>query len=121
MEQLKIILEDRLADLLEHQTIDKRDFVPLVLADIAQGTAIPAEDRYSLKCSPCMNRGTAQCLGCKWHTEPDKVKPLAQYLDECIQRSILVVGDYSLQPLLEQALDAYQSTENVTIKIERKT
>ena len=51
--------------------------------------------------------------------EPDKMKPLAQYLDEYIQHSILIVGNYSLQPLLKQALDAYESTENVKIKIKR--
>lgn len=61
--------------------------------------------------------------------EPDKVKPLVQYLDEYIECEIEIgnirpaVSDLfaynSWRELLEQALDAYQSTENVTIKIER--
>ena len=46
---------------------------------------------------------------------PDKVKLLAQYLGEYLRHEIV---DVDLE-LLEQALDAYQSTENVTIKIER--
>ena len=49
--------------------------------------------------------------------EPDKVKPLAQYLGEYLRHEISTYR--SLDPILEQALDAYQSTENVTIKIER--
>lgn len=61
--------------------------------------------------------------------EPDKVKPLAQYLDEYIEHEIdagnlgVLTSDMyawdSWRELLEQALDAYESTENVTIKIER--
>ena len=59
--------------------------------------------------------------------EPDKVKPLAQYLLEYVDceversaRDPLYVHPYnSPLELLEQALDAYESTENVTIKIER--
>ena len=56
-------------------------------------------------------------------------KPLAQYLDEYIEHEIEIgnirpaVSDLhaynSWRELLEQALDAYESTENVTIKIER--
>ncbi|KKN53849.1 hypothetical protein LCGC14_0598080 [marine sediment metagenome] len=42
-------------------------------------------------------------------------KPLAQYLDEYLRHEVVDVD----RELLEQALDAYQSTENVTIKIER--
>ena len=70
----------------------------------------PAEDRYSLECSPCMNQGTARCLGCKWHTEPDKVKPLAQYLSGYLNAEQLPI---------KRALDAYESTEQVKIRIER--
>ncbi len=46
--------------------------------------------------------------------ESEKVKPLAQYL--------AVVSDMErpkTQAFFQQALDAYESTENVTIKIER--
>lgn len=48
--------------------------------------------------------------------EPDKVKPLAQYLFEhdCEYADVRSSREY-----FQQALDAYQSTENVTIKIER--
>lgn len=62
--------------------------------------------------------------------EPEKVKPLAQYLDEYIEHEADELGNISVavgelyaynswRELLEQALDAYESTENVTIKIER--
>lgn len=62
-------------------------------------------------------------------SEPDKVKPLAQYLDEYIQHEeeigniepdvgVLYAWD-SWYELLKQALDAYESTEQVKIKIER--
>lgn len=50
-------------------------------------------------------------------------KPLAQYLAEYIDR-VHEVGmpmDYTeegLKPIFEQALDAYESTENVKIKVE---
>jgi len=61
--------------------------------------------------------------------EPEKVKPLAQYLDEYIEHEVelgnvepTVAYMYaydSWQQLLEQALDAYKSTEQVKIRIER--
>ena len=69
--------------------------------------------------------------------EPDKVKPLAQYLAKYIEHehtegegyAAYFINSYPdgsvnldigcLRAVLEQALDAYQSTENVTIKIER--
>ena len=58
--------------------------------------------------------------------EPDKVKPLAQYLAEYLdhdmvqRKTIYVWSDIKkMKAIVEQALDAYQSTENVTIKIER--
>lgn len=43
-------------------------------------------------------------------------KPLAQYL-----ATVSDMERPKTQAFFEQALDAYQSTENVTIKIERKT
>ena len=69
---------------------------------------VPAEDRYG--------------------REPDKVKPLAQYLDEYIEHEVeinnispevdeLFAYD-SWRELLQQALDAYESTEQVKIRIE---
>jgi len=69
---------------------------------------IPAEDRH----------------GCK----PDKVKPLAQYLGEYLATGInrthgagmpVDFTEDGLKPIFEQALDAYESTENVKIRIER--
>jgi len=50
--------------------------------------------------------------------EPDKVKSLAQYLAEYLDRYLN--GETLPHELLKQALNTYQSTENVTIKIERK-
>ena len=57
------------------------------------------------------------------------VKPLAQYLDEYIEHEVELnnvspeVGELyaynSWRELLEQALDAYESTEQVKIRIER--
>jgi len=70
-------------------------------------------------------------LGAQYGREPNKVKPLAQYLGEYIEHEVELgnvdVGVAELyawdswQQLLQQALDAYQSTENVTIKIEKNT
>lgn len=69
-------------------------------------------------------------------------KPLAQYLSEYLdheqrdneencgfipgidvdfQGQSISVCTWELEAILKQALEAYQSTENVTIKIERKT
>ena len=52
--------------------------------------------------------------------EPDKVKPLAQYLAEYLNHEgdILPADIGNSKDLLEQALDAYQSTERVKIRIE---
>ena len=56
------------------------------------------------------------------------VKPLAQYLDEYIEHEVELVNvqsdirlyEYdSWREMLEQALDAYESTEQVKIRIER--
>jgi len=61
---------------------------------------IPAEDRYG--------------------REPDKVKSLAQYLAEYFEHELTNGSDYrSHHELFEQAIDAYESTENVKIRIER--
>lgn len=59
--------------------------------------------------------------------EPDKVKPLAQYLDEYIEHEveignidpIYMYAHDSWRELLEQALDAHESTEQVKIRIEQ--
>ena len=57
--------------------------------------------------------------------EPENVKPLAQYLGEYIEHECGMVdvfttsGAVSWRELLEQALDAYESTEQVKIRIER--
>jgi len=49
------------------------------------------------------------------------VKPLAQYLMEYIEHETGMDCHYGTwRDLLQQALDAYELTENVTIKIERK-
>ena len=88
-------------------------------------------------CSRCGHRNAANnevCLGVEMgdgrcgKPKPDKVKPLAQYLAEYLAAGINRIHeagmpmDYTeegLKPVLEQALDAYESTENVKIKIER--
>lgn len=72
-------------------------------------------------CSDCINRTTLKLI------KPIIVKPLAQYLAEYLDageyqeiKAYMVTGDVGdLQEAVEQALDAYESTENVTIKIER--
>ena len=65
--------------------------------------------------------------------EPEKVKPLAQYLGEYVEHEVelgnihiscqgieMMSADYDTWGgLLEQALDAYESTEQVKIRIER--
>lgn len=65
-------------------------------------SGIPAEDRYG--------------------RELDKVKPLAQYLAEYVEYELEDAGradTHTWHELLEQALNAYESTENVKIRIER--
>ena len=64
------------------------------------------------------------CKECKHNAGcPHKPKSLAQYLAEYLDYEYYVETDAgrvsTLCELLEQALDAYESTENVTIKIER--
>lgn len=61
--------------------------------------------------------------------EPEKVKLLAQYLDEYIEHEVelnnicaataLLYAYNSWRELLEQALDAYEINEEVRIRIER--
>lgn len=69
---------------------------------------------------------TCNCETCVKSRTP---KPLAQYLAEYLATGINrtheagMPMDYTeegLKPIFEQALDAYESTENVIIKIERK-
>ncbi|KKN19132.1 hypothetical protein LCGC14_0948880 [marine sediment metagenome] len=69
------------------------------------------------------------CKECKHNVDcPHKPKPLAQYLDEYIEHEVKLdniesadmYAYNSWRELLEQALGAYELTENVTIKIERK-
>jgi len=58
------------------------------------------------------------CVGCPYDCQ-NKVKPLAQYLGEYIEYEMIDNADCDTWvALLEQALDAYQSTENVKIRIE---
>jgi len=47
--------------------------------------------------------------------EPEKVKPLAQYLVEYLHYEIVYDVD---RELLQESLDAYESTEQVKIRIE---
>lgn len=71
------------------------------------------------------------CEMCKEKLEKQlEPKPLAQYLAEYLATGIdrlhekgmpMDFNEEGLKPIFEQALEAYQSTENVTIKIERMT
>jgi len=78
----------------------------LISLEAQSQSGIPAEDRYG--------------------HEPDKAKPLAQYLSEYIDHeadlgnlaTVPPFVSFELKELLEQALDAYESTENVKIRIE---
>lgn len=79
------------------------------IATIFEGSSLqqatPAEDRYGRQ------------LGA--------VKPLVQYLYDYIEHEVEIgnifrcMAGYNWQALLEQALDAYESTQGVQIKIER--
>lgn len=57
----------------------------------------------------------------RYGREPDKVKPLAQYLATYLdyEGDVLPAEIEDSRKLLQQALDAYESTENVKIRIER--
>jgi len=102
----------------------------------------PAESRYGREpewtCPRCGYRNAANnevCMGAEMgdgrcgKSKPNKVKPLAQYLDEYIEHeaelnnicaaTALLYAYNSWRELLEQALDAYESTENVKIRIEK--
>ena len=89
-------------------------------------------------CPRCGYRNAANnevCMGaemgdgrCGKSKPKSKPKPLAQYLAEYLATGIdrtheagmpMDFTEEGLKPILEQALDAYQGTENVTIKIER--
>ncbi len=87
-----------------------------------------------LVCGSCFEDGLTSPTG----TPPEsrygrdlvpEPKPLAQYLDEYIRHEVETDGLKMEaaqiwipdKELLEQALEAYQSTENVMIKIERVT
>ena len=81
-------------------------------------------------CSRCGHKNAANnevCMGAEMgdgrcgKPKPNKVKSLAQYLAEYLEHEgdILPANIGDSKAVLEQALDAYQSTENVTIKIER--
>jgi len=71
------------------------------------------------------------CDGCKNEVCPhrmNKPKPLAQYLGEYLATGIdrtheagmpMDFTEEGLKPIFEQALDAYESTEQVKIRIER--
>ena len=73
----------------------------------------PQHGREPEKVKPCHPK----CKTCAKLRTP---KPLAQYLDEYIEHETGMDCHYGTwRELLEQALNAYQSTENVTIKIER--
>ena len=90
-----------------------------------EAQATPPDPQHGRDVKP--EHGTLAC-------ELPAPKPLAQYLMEYIEHEIenrnidittnkgviMLSADYnSWRELLEQALDAYESTENVTIKIER--
>ena len=97
--------------------------------DCQQPEELSPEEENQINTKPCPYNNAISCVqypenGCGCDCDPCKecevklniVKPLAQYLDEYLRHEVV---DVDLE-LLEQALDAYQSTENVTIKIERR-
>jgi hypothetical protein len=90
----------------------------------------------------CIKDNCKNCQHWSWHLQKNwcnkenmscdnakNIKPLAQYLAEYLATGIdrthkagmpMDYTEEGLKPILEQALDAYQSTENVMIKIERR-
>ena len=96
------------------------------------GCAIPTEPQHGhepkKECKDCVfyhKLVPGNCVSvsaCKHQQRVlNKAKPLAQYLGEYINQELVEVGRNASgwwQELLEQALDAYESTENVVIKIE---
>ena len=80
---------------------------------------LPCETCGGLKVVPHGNWTNKPCPDCQ-PSKLDKVKPLAQYLTEYIGHEFIdtmVIGQV-WHELLQQALDAYESTEQVKIRIE---
>ncbi len=82
--------------------------------------------RYSWSWADIQNNGAVLNPSVNPHNEaqaettpaqPDP-KPLAQYLTGYIGKAVVAEPNF-WRGLIEQALDAYESTENVTVKIER--
>ena len=92
------------------------------LAEYIKTGTISADNRYGKDVKP---EPVCKCKTCRKLRTP---KPLAQYLGEYLAAEINRAHekgypvDYTregLKYMLEQALDAYESTENVKIKIEK--
>jgi len=67
-----------------------------------------------------LNKVQSTSAESRYGREPDKVKSLAQYLNEYLKyeletSTLIITG----RELLEQALDAYESTERVKIEIKK--
>lgn len=109
------------------QDRDGKDYIILRFSPDPYG--ISAESRHDCKsekvklhpdkaerqdCADCLypERSCSQCIN-----KVKELKPLAQYLDEYLGKYLN--GETLPQDLLEQALDAYESTEQVEIKIEK--
>lgn len=96
----------------------KQDFCNLIVIN-----SISANERYGKDVKP---EPICKCKTCrKLHTP----KPLAEYLAEYLATGInrtheagmpVDFTEEGLRLVLEQALDAYESTENVKIKIEKQ-
>lgn len=107
-----------------------------------QDIGTPPEPQHGRDyCNPCSHPELSMHMGCDKcpQREPEKqswpdrkpwenIKPLAQYLDEYVQHEVenLRIGDVlayhcacCMRELFEQALDTYESTEQVKIRIER--
>ena len=117
----------------------KKDFCDLNLSDEGtppdpqHGRGPEAENqRYTKPCPydktvPCVQYPDDGCCGCdpceECEVKLNAIKPLAQYLGEYISQEwsrsgvLLVASIFRKQ--FEQALDAYESTEQVKIRIER--
>ena len=80
-------------------------------------------DKVKPECETCNGTGE-KFIGIIGRTDPthipcpdcQKVKPLAQFIDEW---DLAHPDERNTREYFQQALDAYQSVENVTIKIER--
>jgi len=96
----------------------KKDFCNLIITN-ADGT--PAESRYGRELEKSKDCDKA-CDDCSKHPLCiyKAPKPLAQYLDEYIEHETGMECHYGTwRELFEQALDAYESTEQVKIRIGR--